>query len=56
LPKPVQRRVKALKRIQRDMFEIESKFYAELHTLEHKYEGLKGSLFDKVNHRLTRVW
>jgi len=49
LPKPVQRRVKALKRLQRDMFEIELKFYEEMHTLEHKYENLYSSLYDKVS-------
>ena len=49
LSKPVQRRVKALKRLQRDTFEIEMKFYEELHVLEHKYETQYSSLFDKVN-------
>ena len=49
LSKPVQRRVKALKRLQRDVFEIEMKFYEELHVLEHKYENLHRSLNDKVN-------
>jgi len=45
----VLRRVKALKRQQRDLFEIEMKFYEELHVLEHKYEKLYSSLYDKVN-------
>jgi len=48
LSKPVQRRLKALKRLQRDAFEIEVKFYEELHQLEHKYENLYSSLYDKV--------
>ena len=44
----MQRRVKALKRLQRDVFDIEMKFYEELHVLEHKYEDLCSSLYDKV--------
>ena len=48
LSKPVQRRVKALKRLQHDMFDVEVKFYEELHALEHKYETLHSSLYDKV--------
>jgi len=44
----VQRRVKALKRLQREYFDIEVKFYEELHLLEHKYENLYSSFFDKV--------
>jgi len=55
LSKPVQRRVKALKRLQRDMFEIEMKFYEELHVLEHKYEKMYSSLFDKVTSSLYPV-
>ena len=52
LSKPVQRRVKALKRLQRDMFDIEVKFYEELHVLEHKYETMHSSLYDKVRCQL----
>jgi len=48
LSKPVQRRVKALKRLQHEMFDIEVKFYEELHVLEKKYEVLYSSLHDKV--------
>jgi len=44
----VQRRVKALKKLQRDYFDIEVKFYEELHQLEHKYENLYTSFYDKV--------
>jgi len=50
----VQRRVKALKRLQRGVFDIEVMYFEELHALEHKYENLYSSLFDKVI-RITTV-
>ena len=50
LSKPVQRRVKALKRLQLEVFDVEMKFYEELHVLEHKYENLCSSLYNKVSY------
>jgi hypothetical protein len=47
LPKPVMRRVNALKNLQIEMIDIEAKFYEELHKLECKYASLYEPLFDK---------
>ncbi|CAL9697312.1 unnamed protein product [Knipowitschia caucasica] len=47
LPKAVKRRVHALKRLQVQCANIESKFYEEVHELERKYSVLYQPLFDK---------
>lgn len=48
LPKPVIRRVKALKKLQFDMIQMESKFYEEVHQLECKYAELYAPILEKV--------
>ncbi|TRY77605.1 hypothetical protein DNTS_024424, partial [Danionella cerebrum] len=47
LPKPVKRRVYALKRLQLQSANIEAKFYEEVHELERKYAGLYQPVYDK---------
>ena len=47
LPKPVKRRLKALKKLQFEMIKIESKFYEEVHELECKYAEKYGPLFER---------
>ena len=49
LPKVVKRRLKALKKLQFQMIEIESKFYEEVHELECKYANKYAPLFDRVS-------
>lgn len=44
LPKPVKRRLKALKKLQFKMIEVESKFYEEVHELECRYASLYAPL------------
>lgn len=53
LPKVVQRRVKALKKLQGDVAQVESKFYEEVHALECKYQDLYQPLFDRRREILT---
>ncbi|KAK2144117.1 hypothetical protein LSH36_784g01040 [Paralvinella palmiformis] len=48
LPKPVKRRIKALKKLQFKTIEIEAKFYEEVHELECKYTELYAPLFDRA--------
>lgn len=45
LPAPVKRRLKALKKLQSDMSDVEAKFFEELHQLECKYEDLYNPFF-----------
>lgn len=47
LPAPVRRRLKALKKLQSDMSNIEAKFFEELHQLECKYETLYNPFYVK---------
>ncbi|XP_030025312.1 nucleosome assembly protein 1-like 1 isoform X3 [Manduca sexta] len=47
LPPNVRRRIRALRLLQREFVDIESKFYSEVHALECKYEKLYKPLFDK---------
>jgi len=47
LPKPVQRRVKALKKLQSAMVDVEAKFYEEVHELECKYAAQYQPLYDR---------
>ncbi|XP_057693837.1 nucleosome assembly protein 1-like 4a isoform X2 [Corythoichthys intestinalis] len=47
LPKAVKRRVHALKRLQLQCVNIESKFYEEVHELERKYAAICRPLYDK---------
>ena len=54
LPKAVKRRLKALKKLQLDIFNIEAKFYEEVHSLECKYTSQYKPLFDKVSTPLNR--
>ena len=44
----MKRRLKALKKLQFQMIEIESKFYEEVHELECKYAAKYAPLFDRV--------
>lgn len=50
LPKPVKRRVKALKKIQFNMLKLESKFYEEVHQLECKYADMYAPFLEQVNY------
>jgi len=47
LPKPVKRRIKALKKIQNDVIQLESQFYKEVHILECKYAAKYTSFYDE---------
>ncbi|KAK7098440.1 nucleosome assembly protein 1-like 1-A isoform X1 [Littorina saxatilis] len=47
LPKPVKRRIKALKKLQNDVINLEAQFYKEVHVLECKYAAQYAPLFDK---------
>lgn len=49
LPPVVKRRVKALKRLQLDLTNIEAKFFKEVHDLECKYHRLYVPLYEKRN-------
>ncbi|XP_076471509.1 nucleosome assembly protein 1-like 1 isoform X2 [Babylonia areolata] len=47
LPKVVQRRLKALKKLQNEVISVESQFYREVHELECKYAASYASIFEK---------
>ncbi|XP_063537900.1 nucleosome assembly protein 1-like 1 isoform X1 [Cydia strobilella] len=47
LPPNVRRRVRALRALQKEFVDVESKFYSEVHQLECKYEKLYKPLFEK---------
>ncbi|XP_059608460.1 nucleosome assembly protein 1-like 1-A [Phlebotomus argentipes] len=47
LPENVQKRVKALKNLQLEYFDIETKFYEEVYELEKKYQALYTPILDK---------
>ncbi|XP_061717285.1 nucleosome assembly protein 1-like 1 isoform X2 [Cydia pomonella] len=47
LPPNVRRRVRALRTLQKEFVDVESKFYSEVHQLECKYEKLYKPLFEK---------
>jgi len=47
LPKPVKRRIKALKKLQLETTKIEANFFQEVHALECKYAKLYQPLYDK---------
>jgi nucleosome assembly protein 1-like 1 len=47
LPDSVQRRIKALKKLQGELFEIESQFYTDIHNLECKYSQLYAPVLNK---------
>ncbi|XP_041365845.1 nucleosome assembly protein 1-like 1-A isoform X2 [Gigantopelta aegis] len=47
LPKVVKRRIKAMKKLQFDIVNVESDFYKEVHTLECKYAAKYASMFAK---------
>merc|ERR1712142_1097241 len=53
LPKVVKRRVKALKKLQKQMLDIESKFYEEVHELECKYASQHAPLYEKRKNIVT---
>ena len=48
LPKPVKRRIKALKKLQFEATKIEAEFYREVHKLECKYATRYAPLYEKV--------
>lgn len=52
LPKPVKRRIKALKKLQLEHTNIKAKFYQEIHALECKYNNLCYPLYEK-RHAIT---
>ena len=52
LPKPVKRRIKALKKLQLETTKIEANFFQEVHALECKYAKLYQPLYDKVSEDL----
>lgn len=47
LPAPVKRRIKALKKLQLEVTQMEAKFFKEVHDLECKYHRLYVPLFEK---------
>ncbi|XP_055693043.1 nucleosome assembly protein 1-like 1 [Lutzomyia longipalpis] len=47
LPEPVQKRIKALKNLQLEYFDIEAKFYEEVYELEKKYQALYNPILEK---------
>jgi len=47
LPKEVQRRIKALKKLQNDIINVEAEFYKEVSQLESKYASKYTELFEK---------
>ncbi|UYV62734.1 NAP1L1, partial [Cordylochernes scorpioides] len=47
LPKPVKRRIKALKKLQLEHTNLEAKFYEEVHALECKYAKLYAPLYER---------
>lgn len=47
LPKTVKRRIKALKKLQLETFNLEAKFYQEVHNLECKYASLYSPYYTK---------
>lgn len=49
MPPLVKRRIKALKKLQLESTNIESKFYEEVHELECKYHVLYQPLYAKVS-------
>ena len=49
LPKEVKRRIKALKKLQFSIINVEAEFYKEVNELEAKYADKYKALFDKVN-------
>jgi len=53
LPKPVKRRIKALKKLQNEVISLESNFYQEVHELECKYALQYAPLFEKRKQILT---
>lgn len=53
LPKPVKRRIKALKKLQNEVINLESQFYKEVHVLECKYAEQYAPLFVKRRDILT---
>jgi len=53
LPKPVKRRIKALKKLQNEVINLEAQFYKEVHVLECKYAAQYAPLFDKRKEILT---
>jgi len=48
LPKPVKRRLKALKRLQAEANKVESRFYEEVHEIERKYMAQYEPFFQRV--------
>lgn len=48
LPKEVKRRIKALKKLQNEVINIEAEFYKEVNALELKYAPKYSQLFEKV--------
>ena len=55
LPKVVKRRIKAMKKLQFDIVNVEADFYKEVHTLECKYASKYASMFAKVCISLVNV-
>jgi len=49
LPKDVKRRLKALKRIQSEIFTVEAQFFEEVHELELKFESIYAPLYKQAS-------
>lgn len=47
LPEVVNKRVKALKKIQYDLTKLEVEFFKEIHALDYKYHNLQVPMFEK---------
>ena len=55
LPKDVQRRIKALKKLQSEIIDVESDFYKDMHKLEIKYAQKYTALSEKVNLEILMI-
>ncbi|ESO10958.1 hypothetical protein HELRODRAFT_150433, partial [Helobdella robusta] len=55
LPKSMKRRLRALKKLQLEVFNVEAKFYEEVHLLEHKYADLYKPLLQKRRDIISAV-
>lgn len=56
LPAPVRRRIKALKKLQLETLNVESKFYQELHELEAKYHKICAPFYEKRGKIITGTY
>ncbi|XP_034937204.1 nucleosome assembly protein 1-like 1 isoform X2 [Chelonus insularis] len=55
-PECIKRRIKALKQLQLSFFNIEAKFYEEVHALECKYNKMFSELYEKRSNIISGVY